>query len=1010
MNKSTRFGVFIIMVAVISMLCYNSAFAESKGIARLDHYKGNVVIKSLGSWGAPVENGMPLYRGDKILTMDGSASISFHDKTTLEVLPNSVIRIVEAVEKKGGVFKNEKKRREIRMFIGKVKYKSGKIKNTSTLLISPTAVAALRGTDVGFGSDGNRGFIQLNEGKSDNAGDMIEGFVPDSTGKAVEKNEVYQSSMKAIQAFGKYSAVKISFERIRFKVEKGPYSEASRTDRVVAIKRKSRKYKSVRYAEGEYIQLLGSLLQYAKAGTEELIAENNAFQNTPEQLVAESSKEALNIAKKSIKVINSLITQSNELKKSFLSMKDEKGWNDKDRLANYKLMEAILEYSSTAEKMGLSQMLLVEHYTIAIFEAIEAASDLAAISIESAPLANDFKNKTQTYLDAMLSADDSKLGSNYYRLAEMTVAMVVGNAGVSTLAANALETLFIGDKVRMEIIFKELWPALEARDGFIPSLGKIEASESISKADEKQVAKMLQLVESSTHIFNAFAMDFRRLSIVLSPPEFEWIGILPHPYALETYPIIKEPVRHIPETERDDLDDRDGDGWTVARGDCNDSDASIYPNPPEVKCADEIDNDCDEFIDCKDSDCFDVAICQAKKCDDKDNDKYFAQAGCGTAIDCNDNDPDVHPGSPEVDCTDLKDNDCDGLIDCRDPSNCSDDSACVTVCTDNDGDGYFTQAGCGDHPGQIDCDDGDSQVYPRSIEDNCSDNKDNDCDGFIDCADSDCVGNSVCKECTDKDGDNYFAEAGCGTEVDCKDSDPAIHPGDPETSCKDGIDNDCDGFIDCADSDCVGTSDCKSCTDKDEDGYFAEAECSTEVDCNDNDPAIHPGNPETNCNDNIDNDCDKLVDCKDSDCTGSVDCKNDQCIDADSDGSFVGHGCFPVDCDDSDPARSPDNPEICDDKIDNDCDGHIDCDDTDDCASEQACNCTDQDKDGYFLEDGCGTEIDCDDTNQAIYPGATEICGDSIDQDCDGLDYPCTYTGTPESGNPGFRWPGPGTP
>ena len=44
----------------------------------------------------------------------------------------------------------------------------------------------------------------------------------------------------------------------------------------------------------------------------------------------------------------------------------------------------------------------------------------------------------------------------------------------------------------------------------------------------------------------------------------------------------------------------------------------------------------------------------------------------------------------------------------------------------------------------------------------------------------------------------------------------------------------------------------------------------------------------------------------------------------------------------------------------------------------------DQDGDGYSKNQG-----DYDDTNPDIYPGAEEICGDGIDQDCDGIDPPC---------------------
>ncbi len=56
-------------------------------------------------------------------------------------------------------------------------------------------------------------------------------------------------------------------------------------------------------------------------------------------------------------------------------------------------------------------------------------------------------------------------------------------------------------------------------------------------------------------------------------------------------------------------------------------------------------------------------------------------------------------------------------------------------------------------------------------------------------------------DCTDADGDDYFAEEGCGTPVDCDDDDPSINPGADEI-CHDGIDNDCDGNVDYDDDEC----------------------------------------------------------------------------------------------------------------------------------------------------------------------------------------------------------------
>ncbi|MCB9743592.1 MAG: hypothetical protein H6740_13410 [Alphaproteobacteria bacterium] len=39
--------------------------------------------------------------------------------------------------------------------------------------------------------------------------------------------------------------------------------------------------------------------------------------------------------------------------------------------------------------------------------------------------------------------------------------------------------------------------------------------------------------------------------------------------------------------------DKDGDGWTIADGDCDDDDASVYPGAPEESETDGWDQDCD---------------------------------------------------------------------------------------------------------------------------------------------------------------------------------------------------------------------------------------------------------------------------------------------------------------------------------------------------------------------------------------------------------------------------------
>ena len=78
------------------------------------------------------------------------------------------------------------------------------------------------------------------------------------------------------------------------------------------------------------------------------------------------------------------------------------------------------------------------------------------------------------------------------------------------------------------------------------------------------------------------------------------------------------------------------------------------------------------------------------------------------------------------------------------------------------------------------------------------------------------------------------------------------------------------------------------------------------------------------------------------------------------------------DCDDSNPAISPSNTEVCGDIVDNDCNGQLD---------EEPCF-EDGDDDGYVSVANGGQ--DCADDDASIHPFATELCGDGVDQDCDG--------------------------
>lgn len=261
-------------------------------------------------------------------------------------------------------------------------------------------------------------------------------------------------------------------------------------------------------------------------------------------------------------------------------------------------------------------------------------------------------------------------------------------------------------------------------------------------------------------------------------------------------------------------------------------------------------------------------------------------------------------------CGDGIDNDQDGLIDCADVD-------CI-----------FSSTLCGEYVPSI------PYLEPENTVETCHDHIDNDDDGTFDCGDEDCrniletcclveTTEATCSDGIDNDG-NGFADCdefscdlsfqtvdqkkfitACETPTTDDNTDDNTDTPDPNrtpsdettlTACKDGIDNDQNGYTDCEDFSCAKSRDatvvayceslpkentldaCKNKIDDDNNGY---TDCEDFSCRNHADLAVRQACQESvgltiaevnqKCSDTIDNDQDGFIDCADWDCSWNPD-------------------------------------------------------------------------------------------------------------------------------------------
>ncbi|MBP9882165.1 MAG: T9SS type A sorting domain-containing protein [Chitinophagales bacterium] len=455
-------------------------------------------------------------------------------------------------------------------------------------------------------------------------------------------------------------------------------------------------------------------------------------------------------------------------------------------------------------------------------------------------------------------------------------------------------------------------------------------------------------------------------------------------------------------------------GSSLTADDCNDNNAAINPAASEI-CNAGIDDNCNGLTDDGDI----TVTGQLSFYSDNDLDTYgtgLAILACVqpngtsfTADDCNDNNAAINPAASEI-CNAGIDDNCNGLTDDGDITLIGLNSYYADLDQDSYGSGAAMIAciqPAGSSLSSGDCNDNNAAINPAANE-ICNAGIDDNCNGLAD--DSDLTTTGQSSYYTDSDNDNFGSNIpvyACSQPVntllvsgDCNDNESTIHPLAKEL-CNGGIDDNCNGMADDADTTVIGRP--SYYTDNDHDNYGSgaaikaciqpEGTSSENDDCNNNNAAVYPGAPEI-CNGGIDDNCNGLTDDGDPTLIGL----NSYYVDGDHDSYGTGDALLACiqpaatatmdgDCNDNDAAINPAAAETCNAGIDDNCNGLAD--DADGTITGQGTYYLDNDEDSYGGETiiaAClqpsGSTLtagDCNDVNAAVNPGATDLCNGTDD-------------------------------
>ncbi len=289
-NFSVKMLLRTVLITALALLFTSPALSEDKGIATLYSFDGDVSIKSGAVWGVPPQNGMAIYHGDKFITgADSIIRIRFHDGSLLDILPNSNVRVAEIVGDEGLSSRKDTKKREIRVFLGTVLYKSSPDSIIKTKLVSPKSAAIVpSGSENRFGTDGTLAFINRSKKDGEMLGNITEGKVPETTVQQAKNDGNYQSSLRAGLSRQAY------LKAVRQLMTAGPGNEillASNSDSVNAMILAGVAASEEQKKTADEVLILGA--KYSIANNENLLIENKSLRENPDEEVSKRAEKGI---------------------------------------------------------------------------------------------------------------------------------------------------------------------------------------------------------------------------------------------------------------------------------------------------------------------------------------------------------------------------------------------------------------------------------------------------------------------------------------------------------------------------------------------------------------------------------------------------------------------------------------------------------------------------------------------------------------------------------------------